>query len=365
VNRKLTDFFAKYENESQKLARDVARYEREMKEVKTALATGGSPGKKGIAFSRNSIDRDTPEYQNFFTYLTKGKQADGLDYKTLRTDSESQGGYLIPQVMDASIRKNITEVSPVRAHARTRIAHSKTIDVPRRLSLPIGAFEGEAEAGVVDQSTYGSEQITCYRQTVSIPVTLDMMVSSAFDLEAEIAEDVGESFGQAEGKNFVLGNGRKCPQGFMTDARSINVTSSTSLAILWDDISKLSGSMKHGQRPWFYMNRKTAAILQGLKSTIGVSIWQPVEGNQPATIFGFPYDSSMIDMDDVTLGAGAKPVAFADLYRGYEIFDMIGMNVVRDDVTQADKAITKFTFRRYLTGRVLVPEAIGYLTLAA
>jgi hypothetical protein len=44
---------------------------------------------------------------------------------------------------------------------------------------------------------------------------------------------------------------------------------------------------------------------------------------------------------------------------------MIGMNVVRDDVTQADKAITKFTFRRYLTGRVLVPEAIGYLTLAA
>jgi HK97 family phage major capsid protein len=117
VNRKLTDFFAKYENESQKLARDVARYEREMKEVKTALATGGSPGKKGIAFSRNSIDRNTPEYQNFFTYLTKGKQADGLDYKTLRTDSESQGGYLIPQVMDASIRKNITEVSPVRAHA--------------------------------------------------------------------------------------------------------------------------------------------------------------------------------------------------------------------------------------------------------
>jgi HK97 family phage major capsid protein len=368
VDRKLTEFFAKYENEASKLARDVARYGREMKEVKAALETAGSTGKNGkIQFSttKSSIARDTPEYQNFFTYLTKGKQADGLDYKTLRTDSESQGGYLVPQVMDASIRKNITETSPVRAHARMRVAHSKVMDVPRRLSLPIGQFEGEAETGPTDQSVYGSEQVTLYRQTVSIPATLDMMFSAAFDLEAEIAEDVAESFAQGEGKNFVLGNGRKGPQGFMTDARSINVPSSTSAAILWDDISTLSGSMKHGQRPWFYFNRKTAAILQGLKSSIGVPIWQPVAGNQPATIFGYPYDSSMIDMDDVTLGAGARPVAFADLYRGYEIFDMVGMNAIRDDITQADKAITKFTFRRYLTGRVLVPEAIGYLTLAA
>jgi HK97 family phage major capsid protein len=346
------------------VVRDIARLEREQKEVKLALETGGSPGKKGFAFSsRNSASRDTPEYENFFRYATKGKQADDLNFKTLRTDSESQGGYLIPQVMDAQIRKNITEVSPVRQHARVRIAHSKTMDVPRRLSLPIGQFEGEAEAGPTDQSVYGSEQVTLYRQTVSIPVTLDMMVSSAFDLEQEIVNDCAESFAQGEGKNFVSSNGRKCPQGFMTDTRSVGVTTSTSAAILWDDLSKLSGSMKMGMQPWFFCNRKTLAYLQSLKSTIGVPIWQPVSGNQPATIFGWPYDSSMIDMDDISLGSGAKPVAFADLNRGYEIFDMIRLNFIRDDITAANQAITKYTIRRYLTGRVLIPEAIGVLTL--
>ncbi len=83
------------------------------------------------------------------------------------------------------------------------------MDVPRRLSIPIAQFEGETETGPTDQSAYGSEQVTLYRQTCSIPATLDMLVSSAFDLEAELAQDVGESFAQGEALNFVKGNGRK------------------------------------------------------------------------------------------------------------------------------------------------------------
>jgi HK97 family phage major capsid protein len=61
--------------------------------------------------------------------------------------------------------------------------------------------------------------------------------------------------------------------------------------------------------------------------------------------------------------SGAKPVVFGDLMRGYEIYDMMGMNVVRDDVTQAKNAITLWTFRRYLTGRVILPEAIGIMVI--
>jgi HK97 family phage major capsid protein len=71
----------------------------------------------------------------------------------------------------------------------------------------------------------------------------------------------------------------------------------------------------------------------------------------------------MIDLDDATGGSGAKPVVFADLMRGYEIFDMPGINVVRDDLTQASKAIVQWIFRRYLTGRVIIPEAICVMTV--
>ena len=168
------------------------------------------------------------------------------ELKTLRTDSESAGGYLVPQVMDDQIRKNIIEISPVRAHARIRPMRSKTLDVPRRLSVPIASYEGEGETGPSDQSIYGSEQVTAYRQTVTVPATLDMMVSSAFDLEQEIAFDVGEAFGASEGLNFVKGNGRKSPQGITSDSRVVPYTSTNSAAIIWSDLANITGQMKRG-----------------------------------------------------------------------------------------------------------------------
>ena len=121
--------------------------------------------------------------------------------------------------------------------------------------------------------------------------------------------------------------------------------------------------MKRGYEPWFFMNRKTLAYLQALTSTIGVPIWQPVAGDKPAMIWGYPYDSRMIDLDDVSVGSGAKPLVFGDLFRGYEIFDMLGINVVRDDLTRKKEAITEWTFRRYNTGRVVLPEAIAVMSL--
>ncbi len=382
-------FFAQYEEENSKLVKQVTaatkaevelkekveaaekelaqfkagtvEYEKRVKDLELLIATKGKESEDPEARKR-----DTPEYKNFYTWLTSSKrreEAMNIDFKTLRTDSESAGGYLIPQVMDNVIRKNIIEISPIRAHARVRSSPSKTMDIPRRLAIPIAQFEGEAEAAPTDQSVYGSEQVTLYRQTVKIPATLDMMVSSAFDLEREIAADVGESFAQGEGKNFVNGNGRKSPQGFITDGRCVGYTTANVGSIVWSDFSNLAGQLKRGQSPWFFMNRKTVAYVQGLQSTIGVPIWQPVAGNQPATIYGYPYDSNVIDLDDVSTGTGAKPVVFADLMRGYEIFDMIGINVIRDDLTQADKAITQWIFRRYLTGRVIMPEAIGIMTI--
>jgi HK97 family phage major capsid protein len=387
---KVSTFFKKYEDENSRLVKQVtdftkaevelkekvaaaekeiaqfkagtADYDKRVKDLELLIATKTASD----AIEPEQRKREVPEYKNFFSWLTSSKRRGediNIDFKTLRTDSESAGGYLIPQVMDNQIRKNIIEISPIRAHARVRTSPSKTMDIPRRLSIPIAQFEGEAEAAPTDQSVYGSEQVTLYRQTVKIPATLDMMVSSAFDLEREIAADVGESFAQGEGKNFVNGNGRKSPQGFITDGRCVAYQTANTAAIVWSDFANLAGALKRGQAPWFFMNRKTVAYVQSLQSTIGVPIWQPVAGNQPATIYGYPYDSNVIDLDDVSTGTGAKPVVFADLMRGYEIFDMIGINVIRDDLTQADKAITQWIFRRYLTGRVILPEAIGIMTL--
>lgn len=310
---------------------------------------------------------DNNEYKNFFSWLAfhpkKGVQWDQIDFKTLRTDSETQGAYLIPQIMDNEIRKNVTEISPVRAFARVRVAPGKTMDIPRRLALPTAYYEGEAEQDEKGQSTYGSEQVTLYRQSITVPATLDMMVSSAFDLEREIASDVGEAFGRGEGTAFVSGLGVKGPQGFISDSRVEVVDTGTTGEVDFLDMANIAGKLKRGQNPMWFFNRRTLAKLWQIKSSIGVPIWSPVAGQTPATVWGFPYSSDMIDLDDAQTGAGAKPIVFADLRRGYEIFDMMGISVIRDDLTRKREAITEWTFRRYNTGRVIIPEAFKVMRI--
>ena len=127
----------------------------------------------------------------------------------------------------------------------------------------------------------------------------------------------------------------------------------------------MAGNLKRGQNLAFLMNRRTLAYIQSLTSDIHVPIWMPVAGDKPATIWGYPYSADVIDLDDVVTGAGAKPVVCADLYRGYEVHDMLGMSVVRDDLSRKKEAITEWTFRRYLSGRVILPEAISVMQLKA
>lgn len=366
-------------------SKDAAEAKKRVEDLELKLATASkraseegddSPSwshkSSDISRKRSHPERQSAHYKACFDYLCKGIAPAGasiavfrpdIDLKTLRTDSDVQGGYLIPQVMDNEIRKNITEISPVRLFARVRQAPSKTMDVPRRLSLLAAYYEGEGETSPTDQSTYGQEQVTLYRQTVTVPATLDMMISSAFDLEREIASDVGESFGKNEGTNFVTGNNQKKPQGFITDTRCEVVTTATSAEVDFVDIANLIGKLKRGQSPWLFMNRRTLAKMWSIKSTIGVPIWQPVAGSTPATIWGFPYNSDFIDLDDAQNGSNAKPIVFGDLRRGYEIFDMIGISVIRDDLTRKKEAITEWTFRRYNTGRVIMPEAIKILKI--
>lgn len=317
--------------------------------------------------------RETVEYKTFWSTimnepheLASGrwkkseldpKSLRSWESKTLRTDSGPDGGYLLPTVTDNEIRKNITEISPVRTYARVRPLSQKSIEIARRLKLPVANFEGEGEEGDTDQSTYGSETVTCYRQTVTIPATLDMMISSAFDLELEISYDVGEAFGKNEATNFVKGLGVKGPQGFIKDPRIGSHQTAATGTLTWADIAAMTGQLKSGYSPRFFMNRQTLASLMAMTSSIGVPIWQPVAGGRPATIFGYPYDAGMIDLDNAS-GSGAKPLVFADMRRGYEIFDLIGISAIRDDLTLKKKAITEWTFRRYTTGRVVIPEAI-------
>lgn len=335
--------------------------------------------KKGSKTSE-ADERKSKHYADFFEWMKKGERAE-IDFKglrdhlevksTLRTDVDTQGGFLLPTVMDTEIRKNIVEISPVRGFARNRPMASKTMEIPRRSKTPgtTGApFEGELEEGESGISTYVQEQVTAYRQTWTVPASNDMLISSAFDVEREIVSDVYEHFALGEARSFLLGTGQKGPKGIISDTRCEVVDTASTGVLAFEDFATIIGKLKKGQRPAFFMNRTTLSEVWKLKGSDGHPIWTPIAfGGQTApTIFGYAYNSDMIHLDShVPTTSGTKPIIFGDLYRGYEIFDLAGIVAIRDDYTQKKKAIIEWTFHRYLTGQVTIPEAIKIMRVKA
>jgi len=310
--------------------------------------------------------KDGLEYKainNLVKFGEKGLEVE--QFKTLRMDTGTSGGYLTTTEMDNQLLKQVTEISPVRQVSRVKTTSKKTLEIPIRTTIPVATYEGEAGAGNESQSVYANEQLTAYRLTVTIPFTMDLLMDSQFDLMSEINADVAEAFAFGEGNKFVLGTGAKQPEGFLVNPAVIAATSTsgTGGAISIDDLFTLTGALKVGYNPIFAFNRKTLAYIRTLKDGAGSYAWQEsLVPNAPATIAGSPY-VVMQDMPDIA--ASSKSVIYADFLRGYTITDRTGMTMIRDETSGKKNAIVELTFHRWNTGQVVLPEAFALLTTKA
>lgn len=355
----------KQEKASQEFTVKLAEEQKNALELKERIDTLeielAKKGRQGESY------KDRPEYKALNLLMSKGAEALDMEQKaTLRTDNSTQGGYLTAPEMDSMIIKAITEVSPMRQVARVRTVTNKTLNIPTRTGIPTAAYEGEAEDGEESNSAYGSESLTTYRLSVTVPYTMDLLMDSSFDLESEINSDVAEAFAFREGNRFVLGTGAKQPEGFLSNATvaaGARVTANSG-AIVGDDILLLTGDLKVGYNPMFAFNRQTLATLRTLKgSTNDHYLWQVGIGpNQPNTLAGEPY---MVMQDMPSIAANALSVVYADFARGYTITDRTGLVVVRDELTRKKAAIVELTFHRWNHGQVVLAEAFKALKIKA
>lgn len=309
--------------------------------------------------------QDTAEYKALKSMVCLGDNMD-TEYKaTLRTDIDTQGGYTVMGEMDNMITKKITEISGLRSVSRVRTISSKSLAMPIRTGILTANYEGEGEIGDESNSTYGSESLTPFRLSVTVPITHDLLMDSSFNMESEIFGDAGEAFAQKEGNKFILGTDVKQPEGILVNSVVVAAarTSGSSGTITADDMILLTGDLKTGYNPVYTLNRGTLAFLRTLKSSDGVFLWQPgMNGPVANTMNGFGY---VLSQDMPAIAALSLSVAFGDFQRGYSIIDRTGVSIIRDDVTRKKAAIVEFTIHRWNYGKVVLPEAIKLLKTAA
>lgn len=352
--------FKKYDDANAVLVKTIEEGKTRAEELKSRIDEFEIQLARGTSGNGKAAFKGSQEYKDMMSYV-KGS-APLAELKALRVDSSSDGGYLVPNEMANEIIKEITEVSPIRQIARVRTIGKKTIEIPKRTSIPVALYEGEEEAAPVSQSAYGNETLTAHRLAVEIQYTRDLLMDSAFDLEAEISSDVAEAFAKAEGLNFVSGNGVKRPEGFLSNAALVAAAKDTAASgvISADDLLLLTGELKQGYNPFFGFSRQTLAYLRTLKGTTNDHyLWQMgLAPDAPATIAGDPY---IVLQDMPAIAAGSLSVVYGDFRKGYQITDRTGLMVIRDEVTGARNALIKMNFMRWNHGQVVLSEAFKLL----
>lgn len=331
-------------------------------EVKVNRPGGGA--------TKSDDEQAVLEKKAFTTFLRKGREALGADeIKSLRVSDDSQGGYLAPAEFSREVDKNIVQFSPVRQAARVGSTASGSVIVPRRTGRPTASWVGETEQRSETEAGYGQVEIPIDEIACYVDVSNKLLEDAAVDVAAEVAFDLAEEFGRAEGEAFIAGNGVKKPLGLLSDTGLAYTPSGTAGAIA-DADGGANGMIDlfyalapfYRQRGVWMANGKTIAALRKLKDAQKQYLWQSaIAAGQPETFLGRPIVEA-VDMPDIS--AGTFPVLFGDFASAFRIYDRIALSLLRDPYSQATLGLTRFHARRRVGARVVRPEAVRKLKIA-
>lgn len=358
---------------------EIEKLQKALDEVNVALAAaqiggGGDPEDPARAEHASAFNR----------FFRRGVEAGlrELEVKAgMRTDSDPDGGYVVPDQMEETIDRVLGTVSAMRAISRVLPISAGTYKKLVNLGGATGGWVGETQARTETSTPTLSELSFPAMELYANPAATQTLLDDArVDIAAWLADEVSITFAEMEGAAFISGSGVNQPRGLLSydtiaDANyawgKLGYIASGVAAALTDSthngadaLTDLVYAIKQGyrQNSRFLMNRKTQAVVRKLKSkTEELYLWQPsIQVGQPATLLGYPItdDDNMPD-----IGAGKFPLAFGDFQRGYMIVDRFGVRVLRDPFT--NKPYVHFYTTKRVGGGVQNFEALKLLKIAA
>lgn len=342
----------------------------DLKAMKVRLDKLEAKANRPIAANNNQppAANDNDEMKAFVSFARRGvERMEQKDAAALVVSTDSQGGYLAPEAFGAEILKSIVEFSPVRAYAKVTSIVAPEIKLPRKLTGTAATWVGETADRTQSDMTFEQATFTPYELATFVDISNQLLEDNAYNLEGELAGDIGESFGKSEASAFISGNGTGKPKGLLAAEGIAEVTTGNAGTLGTDPAATIIGMFHKvpsvvAQNGVWIMNRTTLGTLRTLKDESGRFIMlDPITAGAPATLLGRPI-VEMVDMPDVE--ADAYPIMFGDL-SGYRIIDRIGLSVMRDPFTQANKGLVRFHARKRVGGDVSHADRFLKLKVAA
>lgn len=331
------------------------------------------------------LDPDGRNHASAFDkWFRKGVDAGLSDLEVkakLTTQSDPDGGYLVPEETEAGIDRVLGTVSTIRSLSRVISISTDTYKKLVNMGGATSGWVGEEQArGTTATPTLREIAINTgeiYAQPAATQKSLD---DSRIDISAWLADEVSIEFAEKEGAAFAAGDGVNKPRGLFSYPTVANGSyawgkigfvlsgdasafpaASTSVSPA-DCLIDLYYALKSGYRngaAWL-MSDATMNSVRKFKDADGAYVWAPPTGpGEVASILGKPVHND----DNVDgVGAGKFPIAFGNFQRSYLIVDRMGIRVLRDPYTSKPNVLFYTTKR--VGGGVVNFEALKFLKIA-
>jgi len=356
---------------------DISALTKALDDVNAAIAAGRLGGGAGDGLSAEQ----RAHTQAFDKFFRKGVDAGLSDLEVnakLTTQSDPDGGYLVPTEIEKQIDRVLGTVSVMRQLATVMpigVAEYKKIV---NTGGTVAGWAGEEDARPETATPKLKQLLFSAMELYANPFTTQTMLDDGIvDIAAWLSDEVNVAFAEQEGAAFVAGDGQKKPRGlFAYDnvdntsyawgsvgfVKSGHATAFASTAPA-DALIALYHALKQGYRngaSWL-MSDATLLGVRQMKDGQGNYLWAaPSDKEGPATILGKPVNT---DDNAPVIGAGAFPIAFADFKRAYLIVDRMGVRILRDPYS--NKPYVSFYTTKRVGGGIANFEAVKLLKISA
>lgn len=283
--------------------------------------------------------------------------------------TDSLGGFLVPQEFSDELDIATLFTGEVeRLAKKLNTAGGALLDYPTINDTATDAgLISEAAAVTVQDMTFANAQLSAYNYASQVRVSMQLLQDNAFDLNAFLAEAMGERIARATNAAFTTGTGSSQPQGIITGA-TLGNTASSATAISADDILDLIHSIdpSYRNKPSFGLMANDSVIAAiralGLGSANDFPIFIPsMEAGQPDKLFGFNlyYNNDMAS----AITTGQKTLLAADFSK-FVVRSAGGVQMVRLNERYMDELEVGFVSYARKDAKVLDSRAVKYLAQA-
>ncbi|WP_454914991.1 phage major capsid protein [Xanthobacter sediminis] len=310
-------------------------------------------------------------------YMRRGDATPGDVKASMSVGSDPDGGYTVTPDTSGRIVKRIYETSPMRQVASVTTIGTDRLEGFNDLQEGTANWVSEGPPRpATGTPQLGKWEIPVHEMYAFPQTTQRLLDDSSWNIETWLAEKTADKFARVENAAFITGDGVGKPKGILAyptaataDAtrpwgtfQHILTGTDGGFGTTTNGSDKLIDLVYAVKAPYrnaatFLMARSTVAATRKLKDGQGNYLWQPsLNAMSGGTLLGF----GITEAEDMpVLAADSLSIGFGDFREAYQIVDRIGIQVLRDALT--NKPYVGFYTTKRVGGGAISFEAVKFL----